>query len=136
MIKSIYAVGCSMTYGDDLPDDSRSKLGWPYLLGQKYNATAFNDGMSAGSNDRNLSHLINNIDNYDKFYIAWTMIHRFTLVDPQNWVEVNFARKLTNRQYRNLDQYSTFGNIILRIGTMKFIDSRPGWSKLLLHNRC
>lgn len=104
----IYFNGCSATYGDELAD--REKDCWTTLVAQHQGATEyFNDAARGGSNDRIWSKTIANIDHYDKFYIQWSFIDRFTLTDPSNGWEVSFQEQLINFHYDNVDYYQTFG---------------------------
>jgi hypothetical protein len=104
-----YYVGCSLTYGDDLPADKREHLTWAGLVAKHYNADFVNGATPGGSNQRTVDKVIENINNFDKFYIQWTYRHRFTLYDPTNWYEINFVNNLSHDLYKDVDYYQTFG---------------------------
>lgn len=105
----LYFNGCSTTYGDELPEHTRLRSVWSSLVADHYKAESFNDAVKGGSNDRIVSRTILQINNFDKFYIQWSHIDRFTLHDANNWYEVNFQKQLVHSQYQNKDYFSKFG---------------------------
>jgi hypothetical protein len=105
----LYFNGCSVTYGDDLPAETRENTVWPALVAKHYNCDFFNDAMSGGTNGRIVSHVLNHINQFDKFYIQWTYASRFTLTDSTNWYEVNFNEGLKHTMYKNFPYFSIFG---------------------------
>lgn len=103
----VYFNGCSATFGDELEDPATQA--WPHILSQHYGYDYFNDAVRGGSNPRIWARTIDNLDNYDKFYIQWTMASRFTLYDPSNQWEVNFTHMLENTDYKNKHYFINFG---------------------------
>ena len=92
----LYFNGCSHTYGDDLLDRTTA---WPSLIAKKYNCNFLNDSVSGGTNQRIIYRTIKHIDQFDKFYIAWTYTNRFTRWRGDNNFEVNFNSQLRNPLY-------------------------------------
>ena len=84
----LYFNGCSFTYGDELKNPTTNA--WPALLSDYYGYSFVNDAVSGGTNDRMVHNTMLNINNYDKFYIAWTSYTRFTRYYYANSSEVNF----------------------------------------------
>lgn len=92
---TLFFIGCSFTYGDDLKNPANDA--WPVLVAGPRNFT--NAAVSGGTNERTVYQVIKNIDQYDKFYIAWTYIERFTRYRNENNFEVNFNPSLTHHLY-------------------------------------
>lgn len=105
----LYFNGCSHTYGDDLVYPATQS--WPAVLAQKLNCQFLNDSMSGGTNDRTMYRTIKNINDFDKFYIAWTYTHRFTKYRSDNNHEVNFNQELTHHLYGSDKSFLTYGKI-------------------------
>lgn len=103
-----YFNGCSHTFGDDLTNKSNA---WPYLVANNYNADCFNDGISGGTNDSILYNTLKNIDKYDKFYIAWTYVSRFTRYRSDNNHDVNFNVGLVHQLYENNSEFINYGKL-------------------------
>lgn len=82
----LFFTGCSFTYGDDL--ENPTETAWPALVSGPNQFT--NAAVSGGTNERSVYQVIKNIDQFDKFYIAWTYIERFTRYRAENNFEVNF----------------------------------------------
>ena len=105
----LYFNGCSLTYGDDLDDKS---LAWPSLLAKHYKSEHwFNDSISGGSNDRIVFNTVQNIENFDKFYIAWTYITRFTRYCSADNGEVNFNVNGTHALLENMYEYKQYAKL-------------------------
>ena len=85
---SLFFIGCSHTYGDDLVNPGNEA--WPALVAEKRKQTFLNAAVSGGTNDRIMYHTIKNIDKFDEFYIAWTFTSRFTRYREDNNYEINF----------------------------------------------
>jgi hypothetical protein len=104
----LYFNGCSSTYGDELPSETREATTWAAQVAKHYNCDFFNAATSGGTNGRIVSHVIEHIDQFDKFYIQWTHASRFTLVDPANWYEVHFNGMLRHDRYKDRPQFLIF----------------------------
>jgi flagellar hook-associated protein FlgK len=103
----LYFNGCSVTAGDEL---TRPDLhAWPVLVANHYGVDFFNDALPGSSNDRTVRQAFINIDQYDKFYIQWTVNRRFMLRDTVNNWEVFFAPNYIEHYYKNIEHYQTFG---------------------------
>lgn len=96
---SLFFIGCSHTYGDDLANPSTDA--WPAIIARSKNKDFVNLAVSGGSNDRIVYHTIKNSNNFDHFYIAWTYIQRFTRYRADNNFEINFNPGLLNTMYGN-----------------------------------
>ena len=94
---SLFFIGCSHTYGDDLADPSTQA--WPALVAKIKNKEFINLAVSGGTNDRIVYHTIKNSDLHDHYYIAWTHIERFTRYRSENNFEINFNPALKNKLY-------------------------------------
>jgi hypothetical protein len=105
----LYFNGCSHTYGDDLTNPAVSA--WPAILAKEYGATLLNDSVSGGTNDRIMYRVVKQIDQFDKFYIAWTYSSRFTRYRADNNFEVNFNSQLVNDLYGQDPDFLTYGKI-------------------------
>ena len=105
----LYFNGCSHTYGDDLTFPAIQS--WPALLAKKLNCQFLNDSISGGTNDRIMYRTIKNINDFDKFYIAWTYTHRFTKYRNDNNHEVNFNHQLSHGLYGSDESFLTYGKI-------------------------
>lgn len=106
---TLFFTGCSFTYGDDL-DDPQSQS-WPAIVAKKKNQNFVNNAVSGGTNDRIVYQVVKNIDSYEKFYIAWTSIERFTRYRQDNNFEINFNPLLLNSLYRNNYEFREYGKI-------------------------
>ena len=105
----LYFNGCSHTYGDDL--DSPATESWPAVLAQRLNCEFVNDSVSGGTNDRIMYRTVKNINDFDKFYIAWTYTHRFTRYRSDNNHEVNFNPELRHQLYGQDSGFQTYGKL-------------------------
>jgi hypothetical protein len=106
---SLFFIGCSHTYGDDLIDPDRQ--GWPALVARAKNQAFINLAVSGGTNDRNLYHTIKHSDQYQHFYIAWTYTERFTKYREDNNFEINWNPALINTHYGKDDSFRLYGKI-------------------------
>jgi len=106
---SLFFIGCSHTRGDDLVDPDGSA--WPTLVAQAKNQKFLNVAVSGGTNERTVYQTIKHIDKFDKFYIAWTLVNRFTRYRVDNNFEVNFNSQLVNSEYCNDPSYYEYGKI-------------------------
>ena len=106
---SLFFIGCSHTYGDDLINPST--MAWPALLAKTKNKNFINLAISGGSNERIVYHTIKNSNLYEHFYIAWTYIHRFTRYRPENNFEINFNPQLNNTLYGNDSSFKDYGKL-------------------------
>lgn len=104
----LYFNGCSHTYGDDLVD---KRCSWPSVLSESRGLDYFNDSTPGGTNDRIVYRTLKNINDYDKFYIAWTYITRFTRYRTDNNYDVNFNVQLENSLYGNNFEFVEYGKI-------------------------
>ena len=104
---NLFFVGCSFTYGDDLEDPGRNA--WPTLVAGSNRFV--NAAQSGGTNDRTVYQVIKNIDQFDKFYIAWTFIERFTRYRAENNFEVNFNPSLVHKLYDRNTEFIEYANL-------------------------
>ena len=89
---SLYFNGCSLTYGDELKDPCESA--WPALVSANLKSNFLNDACSGGTNERTVYKTVQNINNYDYFFVAWTFYNRFTEYNPVDNFEINFTPTL------------------------------------------
>ena len=108
----LYFNGCSHTFGDDLINPKTQA--WPTLISNNLNCKFLNDSVSGGTNDRIMYQTIKNINNFDKFYIAWTYTSRFTRYKTDNNHEVNFNVHLTHAMYGNNKEFTDYGKLHYR----------------------
>lgn len=108
----LYFNGCSHTWGDDLTDPGSQS--WPALLSKETGYEFLNDSVSGGTNDRILYRTIKHIDQFDKFYIAWTYTSRFTRYRSDNNHDVNFNVQLIHNLYSNDPDFKNYGVIHYR----------------------
>jgi hypothetical protein len=106
---SLFFIGCSHTYGDDLDDPHTQS--WPALVAKNKYKNFVNLAVSGGTNDRNVYHTIKNSDLYDHYYIAWTYIERFTRYRSENNFDINFNPRLVNSMYGNDPSFKDYGKL-------------------------
>ena len=104
----LYFNGCSHTHGDDLDDKN---LAWPAVIANYANCEFVNDSVPGGTNDRIKYRTLKFVNQFDKFYIAWTYTSRFTRYRADNNHDVNFNVQLTNGLYGNTPEYQHYGKI-------------------------
>jgi hypothetical protein len=104
----LYFNGCSNTWGDDLKDPSRQS--WPSLISNKLDCEFLNDSISGGTNDRIMYRTIKHIDQFDKFYIAWTYTARFTRYRSDNNHDVNFNPMLAHALYSKTPEFKDYAH--------------------------
>lgn len=105
----LYFNGCSHTYGDDLEDPK--SLAWPSVVSSVLGADFLNDSVSGGTNDRIMYRTIKHVDQFDKFYIAWTYTTRFTRYRADNNHDVNFNPQLVHGLYSQDHNFVEYGKI-------------------------
>jgi len=81
----LLAVGDSFTFGEELEDRS---LAWPSLLGNKLGWSVTNLGQPASGNTRMVRVVVEEIDNYDVFVIAWSHWGRIEFADKQGIFDI------------------------------------------------
>lgn len=106
----LFFIGCSFTHGDDLQNPASTA--WPALVAKDNDF--FNAAVSGGTNDRNVYQTIKHSDQYDKFYIAWTFIERFTRYRSDNSCEVNFNPSLTHCLYGSSKEFQDYAKFHYR----------------------
>lgn len=106
---SLFFIGCSHTFGDDLDDPHTSS--WPSLVAKARNEEFLNFAVSGGTNERIMYQTIKHVDEFDEFYIAWTFTNRFTRYRIDNNYEINFNQNLHNNTYGNDPSYHVYGKI-------------------------
>jgi hypothetical protein len=106
---SLFFIGCSHTYGDDLSDPTTQA--WPALIANSKNKSFVNLAVSGGTNDRNVYHTVKNSNLHDHYYIAWTYVERFTRYRSENNFEINFNPQLTNSLYKNDAGFIDYGKL-------------------------
>ena len=105
----LYFNGCSHTYGDDL--DLPATQAWPAILANKLGYKFLNDAVSGNANDHIIYRTIKNAGQFDKIYIAWTYVERFTRYCAYNNSVVNFNPNLINGLYGNDSDFVNYGKI-------------------------
>jgi hypothetical protein len=105
----LYFNGCSWTYGDDL--DSPATQAWPSILANSLGCEFLNDAVGGNANDHIIYRTIKNASQFDKIYIAWTYIERFTRYRLDNNYVVNFNSELNNRLYGNDSTFVNYGKM-------------------------
>jgi hypothetical protein len=108
----LYFNGCSHTYGDDLSSRDKS---WPAVVARNLGHDFVNDSVSGGSNERILYRTVKHLQEFDKFYIAWTYTSRFTRYRADNNYEVNFNPQLHNSLYGSDPDFKTYGLLHYRV---------------------
>ena len=109
----LYFNGCSHTWGNDLADPSTTA--WPAVLSKTLGVEFINDSASGGTNDRIMYRTIKNINQFDKFYIAWAHTTRFTRYRTDNNHDVNFNPQLVHSLYGKDPDFINYGKIYYRI---------------------
>jgi len=105
----LYFNGCSHTWGDDLSNpDSQA---WPSLIAKQLDCEWLNHSISGGTNDRIMYQTIKNIHDFDKFYIAWTYVTRFTRYRSDNNYEVNFNPGLKHSLYGSSHEFKNYSQL-------------------------
>ena len=105
----LYFNGCSHTRGDDL--DAPERQSWPAILAKKTGCSFLNDAVSGNANDQIIYRTIKHANQFDKFYIAWTYIERFTRYRSDNNHVVNFNLHLSNTLYNKDPNFINYGKI-------------------------
>jgi hypothetical protein len=105
----LYFNGCSHTYGDDLRQPESQA--WPAVLSNTIGCDFLNDAVSGNANDHIMYRTIKNAHEFDKIYIAWTYIERFTRYRADNNYVVNFNSNLTNSLYGNDSNFVNYGKM-------------------------
>lgn len=106
---SLYFNGCSHTYGDDL--EHPEKDAWPALVASHYKMPFLNDAISGGTNDRIVQRTLKHINDFDKFYIAWTSIARFSRPSSDTYGLVNFNPQLHHNFYGDHERFKVYGHL-------------------------
>lgn len=104
-----FFIGCSFTYGDDLENPENDS--WPAIVSRKTNTGMVNRAVSGGTNDRILYETIKHVDQFDKFYIAWTSTTRFTRYRIDNNHEVNFNPSMNNQLYKDRPEFIDYSKL-------------------------
>lgn len=113
----LYFNGCSFTFGDELTNPEKNA--YPVLVAHELNSTFLNDAVSGGTNQRTVYKTIQEIDNFDVFFIAWTSYSRFTEYNPVDNFEINFNPNLnlnaslhySNDLKINYSKYKNYGEL-------------------------
>jgi hypothetical protein len=84
---------------------------WPAILANTAGCDFLNDSVSGNANDHIMYRTIKNAHEFDKIYIAWTYIERFTRYRSDNNYVVNFNSNLTNSLYGNDSNFVNYGKI-------------------------
>jgi hypothetical protein len=105
----LYFNGCSHTYGDDLSQPKSQA--WPAILANTVGCDFLNDAVSGNANDHIIYRAIKNAHEFDKIYIAWTYIERFTRYRADNNYVVNFNSNLANSLYGNDSNFVNYGKM-------------------------
>lgn len=105
----LYFNGCSHTWGDDLQNPLTQS--WPAVLSQRLGCDFVNDSQSGGTNDRIIYRTIKNLDEFDKFYLAWTYTSRFTRYRSDNNHDVNFNLQITHSLYGKDQDFKNYAKL-------------------------
>ena len=81
----LLAVGDSFTYGDEL-DDVQSA--WPYVLSKKLGYEVTNCGKPATGNTRIVRTVVEQIDNFNMFIVAWSHWGRIEFADDDGVYDI------------------------------------------------
>lgn len=81
----LLTVGDSFTYGDELEDQ---ELAWPNLLARKSNINVINLAKPASGNSRMVRNIIENINRFDAFIIAWSHYARIEVADANGIYDI------------------------------------------------
>ena len=122
----LYFNGCSFTYGDELKNPKQDA--WPSLVSSCLGFNFVNDAVLGGTNDRIVYNTVQNINQYDYFFIAWTFYTRFTERNPVDNFEINFTPGLNldaSLQYSDdqlLNEHLQIQELHLMINKSTFIE--------------
>lgn len=105
-----FFIGCSFTYGDDLENKNDA---WPALVAKSKKIDFVNGAVSGSSNERIVYQVVKNLDEHDRFYIAWSDISRFTRYFNDNH-EINFNINLKNSRFSNEPCFVDYGKLHYR----------------------
>lgn len=146
-----YFNGCSGTFGDDLAESERELKNWPNIVSRHHDAECYNRSEAGTSNKSIVSDVIQNYDKYDRLYIQWTHINRFTMIDSQSWEPVNFSPRLHHSSFKSKNYYSQYGKyhyahwatpvflfkdwLELVILTQNFLESKNKWFLMISNQR-
>ena len=81
----LLTVGDSFTYGEELSDLNNA---WPCLLGKQLGWSVTNLGQPASGNTRMVRTVVENIDNFDVFIIAWSHWGRTEFADEHGLYDI------------------------------------------------
>ena len=105
----LYFNGCSHTWGDDLA--APLQQAWPSVISKKLDCDFLNDSISGGTNDRIMYRTMKHIDQFDKFYIAWTSTSRFTRYRSDNNYDVNFNPQMIHKLYSENTEFKHYAEL-------------------------
>lgn len=105
----LYFNGCSHTFGDDLKNPGTDS--WPSVIARTLNCQFENFAISGGTNERIKYLTVKHVDEFDKFYIAWTYTNRFTRYRSDNNHEVNFNILMRHSLYGTDSDFLTYAKL-------------------------
>ena len=113
----LYFNGCSLTFGHELTNPEKNA--YPVHVASELNSEFLNDAVPGGTNQRTAYKTIQEIDNFDVFFIAWTSYARFTEYNPVDNFEINFNPSLnlnprlhySNDLKVNYSKYKNYGEL-------------------------
>ena len=87
----ILTLGCSFTYGAELPYKDRTTQAWPYVLAKMLNTTVNNQGANGASPSSVFRRAIEDTNTYDMVVIEWPDPSRLEIWDPtiDNPININ-----------------------------------------------
>jgi hypothetical protein len=99
----LYTNGCSMTFGLELPEETREQTAWPAVLAERLSSKLVNDAQQGTANDRIFRRTVDFVMNYlaecgDPAHlfvaIGWTTAHRreFALAEYEGLADDIFYR--------------------------------------------
>lgn len=117
MVKKVLVIGCSITYGQELP--CRLKQSYPNLLAKSNDWEVVNRGYPGASNDRIIRILFEEIDKkYDLIIIAWTETSRkevfdvkkgkFICVNTYNHKHIDWVQSYYKHSYDDFQNYKNW----------------------------
>jgi hypothetical protein len=103
MVKKVLVIGCSVTFGQELP--LRLEQSYPSLLAKSNNWEVVNKGYPGASNDRIIRILFEEIDKkYDLIIIAWTETSRKEVYDVKN----NMFICINSNNHKNMNWVESY----------------------------
>ena len=117
-IDCIYANGCSMTAGDELPKNIIEQARYPSLVADYYNVPVYNNAEGGGSNSRIIRTTTQDLIDLKNqgrspfVIIGWTAHHRFEVCNEHHeWLQFNAGKESKDQEFEKM-YWSRYGSDI------------------------